>query len=121
MNITSGTKDLHEQGSTALKNRDNKKIMNEHQQVTPQPAVPCKTLYESVTNALEDYFSYLDGEPPANLYEMVIAQVECALLNFVMERTNHNKTRTAKSLGISRGTLIKKIAQHKIDSSKRGE
>lgn len=69
----------------------------------------------SVQQSLQNYFAQLDGEEPANLYSMVLAQMEVPLLKMVMRYTNGNQSKAAKILGISRGTLRKKLAIYQID------
>ncbi len=66
-------------------------------------------LHDSVRQALENYFTQLKGQAPNNLYEMVLAEVEVPLLEAVMEYTKGNQSRTAILLGLSRGTLRKKL------------
>lgn len=66
-------------------------------------------LHDSVRQALESYFLQLKGQPPTNLYEMVLAEVEVPLLEAVMEYTKGNQSRAAILLGLSRGTLRKKL------------
>ena len=66
-------------------------------------------LRDCVKHALDNYFAQLDGELPSNLYDMVLEQVELPLLQRVMEFTGGNQSRAAKLLGISRGTLRKKL------------
>ena len=78
------------------------------------------TLYENVTIAIHDYFSRLDGEEATDIYQMVISQVESALLTAVMKQVGDNKSKAAGCLGISRGTLLKKLTQYKL-CKKRGK
>jgi Fis family transcriptional regulator len=66
-------------------------------------------LHDSVRQALESYFMQLKGQAPTNLYEMVLAEVEVPLLEAVMEYTKGNQSRAAILLGLSRGTLRKKL------------
>ena len=66
-------------------------------------------LHDSVRQALESYFTQLKGQAPNNLYEMVLAEVEVPLLEAVMEYTKENQSRAAILLGLSRGTLRKKL------------
>ena len=63
----------------------------------------------SVQQSLQNYFAQLDGEDPADLYNMVLAEMEVPLLKVVMRYTNGNQSKAAKLLGISRGTLRKKL------------
>ena len=66
-------------------------------------------LHDSVRQALENYFLQLKGQVPNNLYEMVLAEVEMPLMEAVMDYTKGNQSRAAILLGISRGTLRKKL------------
>ena len=65
-----------------------------------------------VTHSLDRYFADLDGEIPANIYDMVIKQVERPLLESIMERTGGNQTNAAAMLGITRNTLRRKLLDH---------
>lgn len=69
-----------------------------------------QSLGDSVRHSLRQYFSQLDGQTPANLYGLVLAEVERPLLEMVLQLTNGNQSKAAIVLGISRGTLRKKMA-----------
>lgn len=66
-------------------------------------------LHDSVRQALESYLTELNGQFPNNLYELILAEVEAPLLEAVMEYTKNNQSRAAIVLGLSRGTLRKKL------------
>lgn len=68
----------------------------------------------NVQTSLQQYFTQLDGEEPSNLYNLVLAEMEIPLLKMVMRFTNSNQSKAAKILGISRGTLRKKLAMHSL-------
>lgn len=68
------------------------------------------SLKESVNQTLQQYIAQLDGQAPANLYDLVLAEVEKPLLEMVLKLTNNNQSKAAIVLGISRGTLRKKMA-----------
>ncbi len=70
------------------------------------------TLANSVEKALEQYFEQLDGAKTCDLYDLVLAEVERPLLCSVMEHVDHNQSRAADLLGLSRGTLRKKLKTH---------
>ena len=72
-----------------------------------------KTLSEQVKKAMNKYFKALGDVEPANVYEMVMAEVEPELLIAVMRFTNHNQSKAAAILGLNRATLRKKLNQYK--------
>ncbi len=82
---------------------------------TSQEAKPANTgfsLRSSVKQALQQYFSQLDGQPPADLYTLVLAEVEKPLIEMVLQQTSANQSKAAIILGLSRGTLRKKMAEY---------
>lgn len=88
--------------------------LTENNVITMSPEASSKvtnqSLRESVRLSLKNYFAQLDGQPPANLYDLVLAEVEKPLIEMVLQLTAHNQSKTAKMLGLSRGTLRKKMA-----------
>lgn len=66
-------------------------------------------LHDSVRQALEHYFVQINGQMPNNLYDMILREVEGPLMNAVMEYTKNNQSKAAIVLGLSRGTLRKKL------------
>jgi len=70
------------------------------------------TLRDCVEQTLRNYFTQLDGQSVTNIYEMVLVEVEAPLLEVVMRYTQHNQCKAAELLGLSRGTLRKKLQQH---------
>ena len=62
--------------------------------------------------SLQRYFEDLNGQPAAELYELVIAQVEKPLLEIVMRETRGNITKAAQVLGINRATLRTKLNKY---------
>ena len=77
----------------------------------PKPA-PIRHCVES---ALKHYFRQLQGEAPAGLYDLVIAEVERPLLLAVMDYAGSNQSKAARYLGINRNTLRKKLNQYGIE------
>lgn len=73
---------------------------------------PAETLSECVERSLQAYFDDLDGEPGADVYDMVLQQVEEPLLRVVMAQSAGNQSRAAQVLGLNRGTLRKKLRQY---------
>ncbi len=72
------------------------------------------SLSEQVTYTLERYFETLQDESTSDLYEMVIQQVEKPLIAFVLTQHDNNQTQTAKTLGINRNTLRKKMQKYQL-------
>jgi len=73
-----------------------------------------KTLSEQVKKAMNKYFKALGGVKPANVYEMVMSEVEPELLMSVMRFTKNNQSKAAAILGLNRATLRKKLHQYQI-------
>lgn len=67
-----------------------------------------------VRQAVDLYFTQLNGHDAAGLYAMVIAEVEKPLIEATLEHSGHNQTKAAKVLGLSRSTLRKKMDQYGI-------
>lgn len=72
------------------------------------------TLSTHVKHAVELYFAQLNGHSAANLYAMVLSEVEKPLLETTLQQTGFNQTKAAKALGLSRSTLRKKLEQYNI-------
>ena len=72
-------------------------------------------LSSAVKVALEIYFDNLKGGTPDDLYRMVIKEVERPLLECVMDRCKGNQTKAAQCLGVTRGTLRKKLRDHNLE------
>ncbi|MES9940054.1 MAG: DNA-binding transcriptional regulator Fis [Candidatus Thiodiazotropha sp. 6PLUC2] len=72
-------------------------------------------LRQCVSDAMQRYFSNLDGHGANNLYRLVMNEVEAPLLESVMKHTGGNQTQAATILGISRSTLRKKLSQYDLD------
>jgi len=74
-----------------------------------------ETLQQCVRKALAHYFAHLGDHEPAGVYHMVLAEVEQPLFETVMEQAGGNQTKAASLLGISRGTLRKKLERYQLD------
>jgi Fis family transcriptional regulator, factor for inversion stimulation protein len=72
------------------------------------------TLRSQVEQVLTEYFAMLEGERTCDLYEVVMHEVELPLLISVMAYVGGNQSRAAAVLGLSRGTLRKKLKDHGI-------
>tara|TARA_Y100001936_G_scaffold45958_1_gene44814 strand:+ start:809 stop:1075 length:267 start_codon:yes stop_codon:yes gene_type:complete len=81
---------------------------------TVSPKIKNKPLSEQVKKAMKKYFAALGDASPANVYEMVMAEVEPELLKAVMNYTNNNQSKAAIVLGLNRATLRKKLYRYNI-------
>jgi Fis family transcriptional regulator len=61
--------------------------------------------------ALNTYFHNLNGHRPAQLYDLVMREVEEPLFKAVLDYAEGNQSRAAVILGINRGTLRKKLRE----------
>ncbi|HEY6599029.1 MAG TPA: helix-turn-helix domain-containing protein [Pseudomonadales bacterium] len=71
-----------------------------------------RPLHRCVESALNTYFDALGGEPSCGLFDLVMAEVERPMLVSVMRHVGDNQSRAATVLGLSRGTLRKKLLRH---------
>lgn len=74
-------------------------------------------LNQQIRSSLKNYFAHFEKLDPnniANLYQLVLTEVEKPLLEIVLEYTKYNQSLAAKWLGISRNTLRKLINNYKI-------
>jgi Fis family transcriptional regulator, factor for inversion stimulation protein len=75
--------------------------------------IPLRTL---TTEALDAYFSTLNGHKPGQLYDLVMREVEEPLFKAVLDYAQGNQSRAADILGINRGTLRKKLKEYGLGS-----
>ena len=65
-------------------------------------------------DALRGYLTTLNGHRPADLYKLVMSEVEKPLFRAVLEYAGGNQSEAADILGINRGTLRKKLIAYKL-------
>ena len=80
--------------------------------LAPSPFHRRVRLKECVRDAIQNYFETLDGHECRGLFGLVMRETEQPLLEAVLERSGGNQTRAARMLGISPGTLRKKLRQY---------
>ena len=68
----------------------------------------------SVQSALQLYLEDLNGTKVNDLYHVVLEEVEPAILDVVMTHVEGNQSQAAELLGISRGTLRKKLKTYEL-------
>jgi Fis family transcriptional regulator len=69
---------------------------------------------ECVRRSLNRYFRDLDGQTPHAVYDMVLQSVERPMLEVVMKQAGGNQSVAAEILGISRGTLRRKLVDYDL-------
>jgi Fis family transcriptional regulator len=74
-----------------------------------------KPLRDYVLSAVKNYFSHLGNVKPANVYDMVMREIEPPLLQMTLAHVRGNQSKAAKMLGLSRGTLRKKLKTYFIE------
>ena len=80
--------------------------------ISNEAAETAASLAASVTQSVQKYFSELKGTDPVDLYQFVLEEVETPLFRAVMEHCKYNQSRAAVMLGISRGTIRKKLQRY---------
>ncbi len=72
------------------------------------------SLRDAVKANVRQYLEELDGQLSTDVYQMVLAEMEAPLLEEIMAYTRNNQTKASIMLGLNRGTLRKKLKQHKL-------
>jgi Fis family transcriptional regulator len=70
------------------------------------------TLRQAVKDTLRNYFTNIGSEQPVDFYGILLEEIERPLLEVLINHTHYNQVRMATILGISRGTLRKKLKQY---------
>lgn len=70
------------------------------------------TLRQAVKDTLRNYFTNIGGEQPVDFYSILLEEIERPLLEVLINHTHYNQVKMANILGLSRGTLRKKLKQY---------
>lgn len=81
---------------------------------TPPMGVKNQSLGALTDDALRGYLASLNGHRPADLYKLVMGEVEKPLFRAVLDYAGGNQSEAAEILGINRGTLHKKLVAYKL-------
>ena len=73
-----------------------------------------KNISKAVRRAVEAYIADMEDQEITELYELVLKEVEAPMLNSVLRHTGNNQSKTATMLGLSRGTLRKKLRKYRL-------
>ena len=96
------------------KKRTSKKKKGKKGKAAVRVGVRNKPLSALTDEALRSYLKSLNGHKPAELYQLVMGEVEKPLFRTVMDYTGGNQSQAAEILGINRGTLRKKLKSYKL-------
>ncbi|EGV16646.1 helix-turn-helix domain-containing protein [Thiocapsa marina] len=75
-------------------------------------------LSKCVQDALRFYLENMAGHDVANLYALVLEEVERPMFDTVLDHTNGNLSHAAKILGLTRATLRKRLAAYGIERAR---
>ena len=75
-----------------------------------------RLLKDFTEDALRSYFKNLNGHKPAEIYRLVMGEVEPPLLRSAMDYSEGNQTLASEILGINRATLRKKLKHYRLNS-----
>ncbi|NKB47191.1 MAG: Fis family transcriptional regulator [Legionellales bacterium] len=75
---------------------------------------PIKPFRQQVAIALKAYLAQDNIENITDAYAALMTEVEKPLLKCVMKFTHDNQSRAAEILGLSRGTLRKKLKEYQL-------
>lgn len=70
------------------------------------------TLKQAVKDTLRNYFTNIGSEQPVDFYAILLEEIERPLLETLINHTHYNQVKMAQILGLSRGTLRKKLKQY---------
>ena len=73
-----------------------------------------KLLREFVRQSMKEYFKKIDGFSINNIYSLVVGEVEKPLIEETIKYCKGNQSKASEILGLSRGTLRKKMKQYNI-------
>ncbi len=69
-------------------------------------------LRQHVQDTISRYLKDMGNTAPANLYQMLLAEIEPPLIEEILKCTGGNQSRAAAMLGITRNTLRTKMQRY---------
>lgn len=79
-------------------------------QQSQQQMQQAQNLASLIHHLVSSYLKNNKGIREGSLYEIVLNEIEPPLLQALMEHTRYNQSKAASILGLSRGTIRKKLA-----------
>jgi Fis family transcriptional regulator len=71
-------------------------------------------LRQHVQDTISRYLKDMGNTAPANLYQILLAEIEPPLIEEILKCTGGNQSRAAAMLGITRNTLRTKMQRYSI-------
>lgn len=78
------------------------------------PAANAPSVRDVVTRAVRRYLDDLGHLTDGELHNVMLAEVEAPMIAEVLRHCRGNQSRAASILGISRGTLRKKLVEYRL-------
>lgn len=100
--------------TTSTKKTSKKRKKKKSAASKPPLAGKNQSLSALTDDALRGYLATLNGHRPADLYKLVIGEVERPLFRTILDYAGGNQSEAAEILGINRGTLRKKLIAYKL-------
>lgn len=72
------------------------------------------SLSETAHRTLQDYLDTLGDQEPANVYRIVLDEVERPMLEVIMRKARGNQSKAAEWMGLNRATLRTKLKRHNL-------
>ena len=71
-------------------------------------------LREVVRKRVQHYYKMVsqEGLNPDDVYELIMEETECPMIEATMDFTGGNQSRSARILGLNRGTFRKKLEEY---------
>ncbi|WP_235826848.1 helix-turn-helix domain-containing protein [Facilibium subflavum] len=71
-------------------------------------------LREVVRKRVQQFYKSIsqEGLRPEDVYQLIMEETEWPMIEATMEFTGHNQSRSARILGLNRGTFRKKLEQY---------
>ncbi len=78
----------------------------------PETMLDQATLSDSISDLISTQLDHKKTRKISNLYKSILDVIEPPMLDAIMVFTRYNQSKAAKCLGLSRGTLRRKLIQH---------
>ena len=74
-----------------------------------------------VKQHIQSYFEKIEDDFVIDVYDMILTEIEVALLEVMMDYTNNNQSKVATLLGLSRGTVRSRLKAYGFLPQKRNK